>query len=248
MNKQECSVNSETLRVCGGTGSRTSEFCVLSEKSIKVTRGEVPTPPQLPGSPSSSSTCPRPGAPAKLLPWTRISSTPTALLPAASTVRHATWWRTVTVAWCTCQVRPQSSRHDLGAPQPAWPLTSSPRISASCQHGSKIHWLLPTPVLAPFHTPMVLSLSPQFLPVPTEMCRKGSRRDGLCGGSPSGHTGGWLVCPPAHSHLPVSRLLVAPSSQDPLISVLHHCLFSSVRGRPVLHSRTVQGVCGPCFR
>lgn len=109
----------------------TPEFCILPEESFRVSRGEVPTLPQLPGSPSSSSTCPHPGAPAMLSPWTRISSTPTASQPAASIVRRVTWWRTATAAWCTCQVRPRNSRHSPGPSQAAQPLVCVPSVLAS---------------------------------------------------------------------------------------------------------------------
>lgn len=136
---------------------RTPEFCILSKKS-NVTQGEVTTFPQLPGSPSSSSTCPRPGAPAKLLPWTRISSTPTASLPAALTVRHVIWWKTATAAWYTCQVRPQVFKHNPGG----LPLTCSPSISISPAQ------FQPTA----FFTLWLLSFQSQFQPFPKIMGRR----------------------------------------------------------------------------
>lgn len=109
----------------------TPESCILPEESVRVSPGEVPTLPQLPGSPSSSSTCPHPGAPAMLSPWTRISSTPTASLPAASIVRHVTWWKTATAVWCTCQVRPRDSKHSPGLSRAAWLLVCVPSVLAS---------------------------------------------------------------------------------------------------------------------
>lgn len=58
-----------------------------------------------------------------LLPWTRISSTPTVSLPAGLTARRATWWKTATAAWCTCQVRPRGSKRGPGLPQATLTLT-----------------------------------------------------------------------------------------------------------------------------
>lgn len=46
----------------------------------------------------------RPGETVRWQPWTPTSLTGTASQPVASTVKHATWWTTATVAWCTCPV------------------------------------------------------------------------------------------------------------------------------------------------
>jgi len=60
--------------------------------------------------PPSSSTCRLPGATARPRRATRSFTTLTASPPAASTARPATWWRTATAAWCTCQVSPTCAR------------------------------------------------------------------------------------------------------------------------------------------
>lgn len=43
-------------------------------------------------------------------PWIQTSLTVTASQPVALTVKHATWWTTATVAWCTCLVGNHSYR------------------------------------------------------------------------------------------------------------------------------------------
>lgn len=54
--------------------------------------------------PLSSRTCLHRGETARPRQWTQTSLALTALQPAGSTVRRATWWRTATAGWSTCLV------------------------------------------------------------------------------------------------------------------------------------------------